>query len=109
ATLFHAIWALVLARTCGRSDIVYGSLLSGRLQGSTDGKHALGMFINTLPLRLRLENVTAEALVQQTHQELAELLNHEYASLAEAQRSSSMTGTTPLFSTLLNYLHATPH
>jgi amino acid adenylation domain-containing protein len=105
ATLFHAAWALVVARTSGRDDIVYGSVLSGRLQGAAGAQRILGMFINTLPLRLRLREVTARELVLQTQRELVELLSHEQASLAVAQRCSGIEGSAPLFTTLLNYLH----
>jgi amino acid adenylation domain-containing protein len=105
ATLFHAAWGLVLARTTSLDDVVFGSVLLGRLQGSAGAQRMLGMFINTLPLRLRLQGVTARELVEQTQRELMELLSHEQASLAVAQRCSGVVGSTPLFSTLLNYLH----
>jgi amino acid adenylation domain-containing protein/thioester reductase-like protein len=104
ATLFHAIWALVVARTSGREDVVFGSVLLGRLQGDSGAERTLGMFINTLPLRLKLQSVTASELIKQTQQELAELLNHEQASLALAQRSSRISGSAPLFTALLNYV-----
>ncbi|HEY6922733.1 MAG TPA: condensation domain-containing protein, partial [Steroidobacteraceae bacterium] len=106
ATVFHAAWALVVARTSGRDDIVFGSVLSGRLQGSVGAQRILGMFINTLPLRMQLENVTAAQLVTQTQRELIELLTHEQASLADAQRCSAVAPSVPLFSTLLNYRHS---
>jgi amino acid adenylation domain-containing protein len=107
ATLFHAAWALVVSRTSGRDDVVFGTVLLGRLQGTAGAQRTLGMFINTLPLRLKLEGITAGELVEQTQRELVELLNHEQASLAVAQRCSGITGPGPLFSTLLNYLHST--
>jgi len=103
ATLFHAAWALVVSRTSGRDDVVFGSVLLGRLQGSAGAQRVLGLFMNTLPLRLRLHNVTVKELVKQTQRELAELLTHEQASLAVAQRCSGISGSGPLFSTLLNY------
>lgn len=103
ATLFHAAWGLVVARTSGRNDIVYGTVLLGRLQGSAGAQQILGMFINTLPLRLQLRGVTTVALVEQTQRALAELLSHEHASLAMAQRCSAVGGTEPLFTALLNY------
>jgi len=105
ATLFHAAWGLVLARTSGRDDVVFGSVLLGRLRGSAGAQQTLGMFINTLPLRLRLRGITAIELVEQTQRELVELLDHEQASLAVAQRCSGITGSAPLFTSLLNYRH----
>lgn len=106
ATLFHVAWALVVSHTSGRDDVVYGTLLLGRLQGSAGSKDTLGMFINTLPLRIRLRNTTAKELVEHTQTELGELLDHEHASLAVAQRCSGVLRSTPLFSSLLNYRHS---
>ena len=108
ATLFHAAWGLVVARTSGRSDVVFGSVLLGRLQGTAGAEHTLGMFINTLPLRLRLGAVTAKELAEQAQRELVELLGHEQASLAVAQRCSGVHGSAPLFTALLNYRHSAP-
>ncbi|WP_175597195.1 non-ribosomal peptide synthetase [Peristeroidobacter soli] len=109
ATLFHAAWALVVARTSGRDDVVFGSVLLGRLQVSSGARRTLGMFINTLPLRVRLQEVSARGLVEQTQRELVGLLNHEQASLADAQRCSGIEGTAPLFSALLNFRHSVPN
>jgi amino acid adenylation domain-containing protein/thioester reductase-like protein len=108
ATLFHAAWALVVARTSARNDVVFGTLLSGRMQSSPGAHQALGLFINTLPLRLRLADVTAKLLVEQTQRELLDLLVHEQAPLSVAQRSSGIQGSVPLFTSLFNYRHSSP-
>ncbi len=102
ASLFHLAWAQVLSRVAGRDDVVFGTVLLGRLQAGEGADRALGMFINTLPLRVRLagKNV-ADALID-THARLSALLAHEQASLALAQRCSSAS---PLFNSLLNYRH----
>jgi amino acid adenylation domain-containing protein len=115
ASLFHLAWALVLARTSGRDDVVFGTVLFGRLhaaagnaetnQTATDQAGALGLFINTLPLRLAVGCVAAGQAVRDTHARLAELLRHEHASLALAQRCSAVPSATPLFSAVLNYRH----
>lgn len=105
ATLFHAAWAVVVSRTSARDDVAFGTVLLGRLQESEGTQRGLGMFINTLPLRLRLDGMTVVGLVEQTQRELAELLDQEQASLVTAQRCSGIDGNTPLFTTLLNYLH----
>src|SRR5581483_8204191 len=111
ATLFHAAWALVVARLSGRDDVVFGSVLLGRIQvgrllSDTNAQQILGVFINTLPLRLRLKDTTAKDLVVHTQRELIELLNHEQASLAVAQRCSGISGSAPLFTAVLNYRHS---
>ena len=108
ATLFHAAWGLVIAHTSAREDVVFGTVLLGRMQASGDWQKTLGVFINTLPLRLSLKSVSAKELVERTQRELIELLNHEQASLAEAQRCSGVPASTPLFTALLNYRHSVP-
>lgn len=108
ATLFHAGWALVVAHISARDDVVFGSVLLGRIQGSTGTRRILGMFNNTLPLRIPLKQLTATQLIEQTQRELVELLSHEQSSLALAQRCSGVADSTPLFSTVLNYRHSPP-
>ncbi|WP_455825986.1 amino acid adenylation domain-containing protein [Pseudomonas graminis] len=102
ASLFHLAWAQVLSRVAGRDDVVFGTVLLGRLQAGEGADRALGMFINTLPLRLRLAGQSVADAVQDTHRQLSALLAHEQASLALAQRCSSAA---PLFNSLLNYRH----
>lgn len=109
ATLFHAAWGLVVAHTSGQDDVVFGTVLLGRLQGSAGAQRILGMFINTLPFRLKFRGMTAKELVEQTQRELVELLHFEQASLAVAHRCSNIAGSAPLFSALLNYRHNVPN
>ncbi len=67
----------------------------------------LGLFINTLPIRIRLGARSAERCLQDTHSSLGALLSHEHASLSLAQRCSGVPRGTPLFSALLNYRYST--
>src|SRR5262249_41492738 len=106
ASLFHVAWAQVLARISGRQEVVFGTLLLGRMQGGVDADHALGLFINTLPVRIQVGEESIEKSVWLTHMQLAELLRHEHASLALAQRCSAVPSPAPLFSALLNYLYS---
>ncbi|WP_194274092.1 non-ribosomal peptide synthetase [Variovorax paradoxus] len=106
ASLFHLAWALVLAKATGRNDVVFGTVLFGRMQSGAGADRALGLFINTLPLRIRLGALGVAQCVQETHAALTQLLHHEHASLSLAQRCSALPGSTPLFSALLNYRYS---
>ncbi|AQU81375.1 MULTISPECIES: non-ribosomal peptide synthetase [unclassified Halomonas] len=108
ASLFHLAWALVLSKTTGRNDVVFGTVLFGRMQGIEGAERALGMFINTLPVRIKLGAQGADTCLRQTHDALSELMHHEHASLGLAQRCSGLSGGTPLFTSLLNYRYSAP-
>ena len=105
ASLFHLAWGQVLAATSGRHSVVFGTVLVGRLQGGEGADRALGVFINTLPLRLDIDAQGARDAVRATHTRLTALLGHEHASLALAQRCSGVAAPAPLFSSMLNYRH----
>ncbi|MDO9002591.1 MAG: amino acid adenylation domain-containing protein, partial [Aquabacterium sp.] len=109
ASIFHLAWGLVLARTASRDDVVFGTLLFGRMQGGSGVERAVGMFINTLPIRIQLGDRGVDQCLQQTHDTLTELLDHEHASLTLANGCSGLGKGTPLFSALLNYRHSTPN
>jgi non-ribosomal peptide synthetase component F len=106
ASLFHVAYAQVLARTTGREDVVFGTVLFGRMQGGEGADRVVGPFINTLPIRLQVGRAGVEASVRQAHASLTELLRHEHASLALAQRCSAVEAPAPLFTALLNYRHS---
>ncbi|PYC30808.1 non-ribosomal peptide synthetase, partial [Pseudomonas soli] len=105
ASLFHLAFARLLAATSGRDSVVFGTVLLGRLEAGEGAERALGMFINTLPLRLDLQGAALPEAVRQTQQRLSALLVHEHASLALAQRCSGVPAPAPLFSAMLNYRH----
>jgi amino acid adenylation domain-containing protein len=104
ATLFHASWALIVSKTSAAEEVVFGTVLSGRMQGKAGTQGALGAFINTLPLRLRLERLTAKELIERIQQELLELVKYEQVSLTVAQSCSGVSGGAPLFTALLNFM-----
>ena len=106
ASLFHLAWAHVLARTSGRSDVVFGTLLFGKKEGEAEGGAMLGLFINTLPVRMQVGRDSAEGSARQAQQLLARLIRHEHAPLALAQGCSSVQAPTPLLTSLLNYRHS---
>ncbi|PHN21027.1 non-ribosomal peptide synthetase [Pseudomonas sp. ICMP 460] len=106
ASLHHLAWGQVVGHLSGRRDVVFGTVLMGRLSSGEDADRAFGMFINTLPLRVEAGEQGVERALKTTHARLAALLGHEHAPLSLAQRCSGVAAPTPLFSALLNYRHA---
>ena len=106
ASLFHEAFAQVLARVSGRSDVVFGTVLFGRMHGGAGADRGVGLYINTLPVRVRLGAENVVDGVRRMHGTLTALLRHEHASLALAQRCSAVQAPAPLFSALLNYRHS---
>jgi amino acid adenylation domain-containing protein len=107
ASIMHLAWAMVLSRATGLDRVVFGTVLFGRMDGAEGADRALGLYINTLPIRVDLDaGIGASEAVMNTHRMVAQLLQHEHASLAEAQRCSGVPATVPLFTSLFNYLYA---
>ncbi len=106
ASVCHLAWAQVLARVCGREEVVFGTVMLGRLLVGEGTDRGMGMFINTLPVRMRVGEPGARASVRRMQDLLTRLLRHEHASLALVQRCSGVRAPAPLFTSLLNYRHA---
>ncbi|WP_410599258.1 amino acid adenylation domain-containing protein [Amycolatopsis sp. lyj-90] len=98
-TVVQVLWALTLAAETGRSDIVFGTTVHGRPADLDDAERMVGLFINTVPVRVRLRpEEPAAALPARIQAEQARLLDHQHAGLADIQRAA---GTGELFDTLL--------
>ena len=106
AAVLHQAWAQVLAKLTGKAEVVFGTVLFGRLQGQANADRALGLFINTLPLALRTTGQGVGHNIKDAQARLNALMRHEHAPLSLAQQMSGVAAPTPLFTTLLNYRYS---
>ncbi|MBK6016196.1 non-ribosomal peptide synthetase [Streptomyces sp. MBT53] len=98
-TLVQGAWAMVLAGLTGRSDVVFGTTVSGRPPAVTDADSMVGLFINTLPVRVRLSPWdTLGRMLTTLQSRQAALLDHHHYGLADIQRA---TGLPTLFDSVV--------
>ncbi|MDN3028478.1 non-ribosomal peptide synthetase [Streptomyces sp. S.PB5] len=98
-TLVQGAWGLLLGQLTGRRDVVFGATVSGRPPAVTDVDSMVGIFINTLPVRVEYApgDTLAEVLGRLQNRQAA-LLDHHYYGLSEIQQS---VGLKSLFDTLV--------
>ncbi|OMC39931.1 non-ribosomal peptide synthetase [Mycobacterium sp. GA-1841] len=105
-TLFQMAWAAILSVFTDRTDVVYGVTVSGRPDELAGVESMVGLFINTVPLRVRLDpvaSVASQCLALQ--REAADLRDHSYLSHTELR---SLGGIGELYDTLLVYENFPP-
>ncbi|MFD9499457.1 amino acid adenylation domain-containing protein [Streptomyces sp. NPDC060035] len=98
-TLVQGAWALLLGQLTGRQDLVFGATVSGRPAEVTGVESMVGMFINTLPVRVAYApGDTLAEVVTRLQNRQAGLLEHHHSSLTQIQQS---VGLQTLFDTLV--------
>ncbi|MFC7419020.1 amino acid adenylation domain-containing protein [Iodobacter arcticus] len=98
-TMMQGMWAALLSIMSGRNDVVFGSPVSGRFSPVKGIDEHIGLFSNTLPVRVRLnphQPLLAQLAAVQAQQ--IQLLEHDGLGLGEIQR---LAGAPTLFDTLL--------
>ena len=101
-TIAQGAWALLLSRYSGNRDVLFGATVSGRPAELPGVEAMVGPFINTLPLRVRLdEKQNVVRWLQQLQLDQLEARQYEYSPLAQVQGWSEMGRGHGLFDSLL--------
>ncbi len=85
-TIVHTVWGVILSRYNGTEDIVFGSTVSGRPHGIMDIEKMVGLFINTIPVRIKAEgDKSFNKVAQEVQRNSLKSIPYHYSSLAEIQ------------------------
>ncbi|MTE19556.1 amino acid adenylation domain-containing protein [Streptomyces sp. TRM43335] len=101
ATVLQACWAIVLGEETGRRDVVFGSVVSGRPAELPGVEGMVGLFINTVPTRVRLDPAESPGeLFVRVQDEQAALLPYQHMSLTDIRR---ITDSGDMFDTMMSF------
>ncbi len=101
-TLVQAAWALLLSYYSGSSDIVFGATRACRRSTFEGTDSMVGMFINTLPVRVRvLPGMPLIEWLKELREQNIEVRNYEHTELLRIQGWSELPKGTPLFESIL--------
>ncbi|MFL5108598.1 MAG: amino acid adenylation domain-containing protein, partial [Xanthobacteraceae bacterium] len=98
-TLIQAAWAILIGRSTGRNDVVFGITVAGRPPDIRGIESMVGLFINTLPLRIKLPPAKRVLdLLKEVQDDQSRLMTHQHLGLTEIQQ---LAGLGELFDTLV--------
>ncbi|MEL7508345.1 MAG: amino acid adenylation domain-containing protein [Cyanobacteria bacterium J06554_1] len=101
-TLIQGAWALLLSHYSQQTDVTYGSVVSGRPTDLSGVETMVGLFINTLPVRVPVEpEQSLLSWLQARQQQLLELRQYETTPLSDIQRWSPMPVGSSLFDSIV--------
>jgi amino acid adenylation domain-containing protein/non-ribosomal peptide synthase protein (TIGR01720 family) len=97
--VFQSAWGILLQRYNNTTDVVFASVVSGRPPEIDGIEHMVGIFINTVPVRIQIEKEkTFSQLLEKMHRKAMLSRSYEYLPLADIQ------SLTPLNRGLIDHL-----
>ncbi|MEU5840145.1 condensation domain-containing protein, partial [Streptomyces diacarni] len=100
-TVLQGCWALLLSRNSGTDDVVFGTVTSGRPLEVEGVERMVGLFINTLPLRVGVpEGSSVLDWLHGLQEQNVQMRQYEYSPLGQVQRWSGLPSGAPLFESL---------
>ncbi|EME96504.1 condensation domain-containing protein [Streptomyces mobaraensis NBRC 13819 = DSM 40847] len=102
AAVLHGGWAVLLSLHCGQDDVVFGTTLSGRPEDLPGVTECVGLFINTLPLRVRCgEDTDVVDWLHGVQSDLAALRDHAHVPLSRVERGLGLGRGGGLFDSIM--------
>ncbi|WP_353405906.1 amino acid adenylation domain-containing protein [Bacillus velezensis] len=89
-TVFQALWGLLLQRVSRCDDAVFGSVVSGRPSDLAGVEKMVGLFINTIPVRVKSGSFSFLELVRHLQQETLQAEAYSYYPLYDIQAQSPL-------------------
>ncbi|MCO8170249.1 non-ribosomal peptide synthase/polyketide synthase [Pseudomonas sp. 21LCFQ02] len=109
-TFAQAAWSLVLRRYSGERDVLFGVTVAGRPASLPQMQNCVGLFINSIPLRVPMpaagESLSVRQWLQQVFERNLELREHEHLPLVSIQECSELPKGQPLFDSLFVFENA---
>jgi len=85
-TIFQSAWGILLARYNNCEDVVFGAAVSGRPAGIAGVEQMVGLFINTVPVRIRpTADLTVSGLLRAVQEKALLAEAHHYSPLHAIQ------------------------
>ncbi len=101
-TVIQAAWPVLLSRHSGQKSVLFGVVVSGRPPELPGVESIVGMFLNTIPFCVAIEDtLPVGEWLQRIHTQRAQLQNYEYVSLMTLQQLSRLPGGIPLFESIV--------
>ncbi|CAM3906190.1 condensation domain-containing protein [Pseudoalteromonas maricaloris] len=101
-TVFQAAWSLLLASYSGEKDIVFGATVSGRPAEVKGVESIVGLFINSLPVRVNFNNLTSVLdVLENLSASYSNSNAYSYCPLNEIQKNSEVSNGASLFDSLV--------
>ncbi|MCP4176913.1 MAG: amino acid adenylation domain-containing protein, partial [bacterium] len=102
ASILYTSWGILLQKITNSNDVLFGTTISGRNVQIKHIENTVGLFINTIPLRIiNLGNDTIQNTINNVNKHLIDREIYTNCSLAELKRISSVGQNEDLFNSLV--------
>ncbi|KAJ3094646.1 hypothetical protein HK100_006071, partial [Physocladia obscura] len=100
ASVLRSVWAVLMSYYSRSSDVIFGEVLSGRNLALNGVERAVGLLINTVPIRVQLEDCTFAELVWNLHKFYARSIEFSHASLVDIKQWANIPSSQSMYQSM---------